>query len=674
MPRKQKGMQGSKLLLCCLFTWYWTCHETHAAALNPFVELHAYAANLHSHTQYSDEFTNLHTPLTAFEKADGVPIGKPHRLDVLAVTDHAELLTPHSVDARLFCWHLQRDRLLSPLVGLCRRHNDADEWRQMGLQAQKATRPDSFVALRGFEWSADGGQPRAGSFPCLSDVDSLGSEKYNIGHINVLGTQDYVGHHYVHPDYMLFQMSTLEAMFTWIESLPQDEKPICQFNHPNLYSSKPFRYSSAVLGLGRQPLSCYQLPPPSARVRNAFALMEVGTHHAPTLSGKYSGPERAYHSITNTSIWQEALRQGWRLAPSLNEDNHTGDYGEKNLRTMIWAPALTPGLILESLVKRHVFATEDKNLILKFWLENASHRSLGIMGDTITYLPNSPTDKLISRVQITGTKNRLASIEIVPIFRNPLVLPPRRQKMQFNPVDGSYSSILQIAANFVCCYARVKLADGRLALSAPIWINGYASKASGDMTGRYPAAEMVAPNATVNARRSGTASHATPASNAMDHSPIAVAPQLLAPALSDLVPVNYTFHEASQTAPTSWFDAANWSPNGVPTAKDSVTIAAGRSISLDNDVTVARLRLIGGTIFGNGNIRVLKVFEWSAGVLDANVTVAAGSVTRWSGGILRGSLSIPSNARLELGGASAERIQGGVLNHTGNIKQPLPPE
>jgi hypothetical protein len=73
-----------------------------------------YRANLHSHTGYSD---GMSVPGHAFAYARDTA-----RIDILGVTDHAELLTD-------------------------------SEWTDIGVQAELATRPGQFLGLRGFEWT-----------------------------------------------------------------------------------------------------------------------------------------------------------------------------------------------------------------------------------------------------------------------------------------------------------------------------------------------------------------------------------------------------------------------------------------------------------------------------------------------------------------------------------------
>jgi hypothetical protein len=104
-----------------------------------------YYGNLHSHTSYSD---GASVPRHAFAYARDTA-----RIDILAVTDHGELLS-------------------------------TDEWNDIKAQADSATVPDSFVGLAGFEWTN----------PIF-------------GHANVLNSADMTN---------VFQNPTPEALYDWL--------------------------------------------------------------------------------------------------------------------------------------------------------------------------------------------------------------------------------------------------------------------------------------------------------------------------------------------------------------------------------------------------------------------------------------------------------------------------
>lgn len=115
---------------------------------------------------------------------------------------------------------------------------------------------------------------------------------------------------------------------------------------------------------------------------------------------------------------------------------------------------------------------------------------------------------------------------------------------------------------------------------------------------------------------------------------------------------------------TSWEDAANWNPDGVPTASDDVTINVGGTPTIDHstgshsvnslscdellvlsggtiDIAAAStittngsLTLSGGTLSGTGTLTVNSTMSWSSGRMDGggNTTIASGATLTISSG------------------------------------------
>jgi len=413
-----------------------------------FNSLHAYFANLHSHTNDSDG-EPLASPDDAFAEA------KSNGLDIMAVTDHAELLTPHAYSGGLGLptWDI--------LVPIDISTSNLDKWGSIlnSASAINGTSNGSFLGLRGFEWSADGGQANSYDVFGLFPLPVVPSSTENIGHINVIGSSGYIAHHYVDPPQAQYQITTLDGLFKWVDSqVKTDPSMVCEFNHPNTYSGLPFN-------------AVYNYPAEAfpAGIKQAFSLIELSGHSK--YFGSFLEPEEVYNSTTNLAIWQAALKNDWRLAPALNEDNHTAEYGkEDDGRTGIWANSLSQSDVLQAIRARHVYATRDHRLILKFWLEDASGNTLGIMGDTLSARPSS----IVPRVQTAGSG--VSEIRLFAVTASSPI-----------PLDNSTGSVLRYNINtdefspavvpirppsdIICYYVRVDLGNGRLAFSAPIWLN-----------------------------------------------------------------------------------------------------------------------------------------------------------------------------------------------------------
>lgn len=116
--------------------------------------------------------------------------------------------------------------------------------------------------------------------------------------------------------------------------------------------------------------------------------------------------------------------------------------------------------------------------------------------------------------------------------------------------------------------------------------------------------------------------------------------------------VNYT---SSGSGPSDWTNASTWTPNGVPTTSDNVTISAGHTVTINSagsrcknltvagtisflsnvSLDVSGLYVLSGTelgtgrivLTGNGNLNVTGTTSQNlAYAFNANITILAGSV------------------------------------------------
>lgn len=282
-------------------------------------------ANLHSHTDYSDavhQWVRIVYSESA-SPADAFAYGRwPGNLQVLAVTDHAEQISPKAQDGQV----------ATEVLGMTLKlwHRTPNEWSDTLQQAVKATIPGQFVALRGFEWTGH-----------MTDAR---------GHVNVIGSTDYTGAYGFPDSYAGDVTSSLGDLFAWVikHGVGVDGgSVVCQFNHPDSYASLGAPFGGFMLVPDADPF---------------FALIEIGNGYdlnVPFVSVdmRYAGPSR------NERWYVKALGEGWHVAPTINEDNHTGHYGtQTRRRTGIWVTELTPVGVLEALRARRVFATEDAAL------------------------------------------------------------------------------------------------------------------------------------------------------------------------------------------------------------------------------------------------------------------------------------------------------------------------
>ena len=115
--------------------------------------------------------------------------------------------------------------------------------------------------------------------------------------------------------------------------------------------------------------------------------------------------------------------------------------------------------------------------------------------------------------------------------------------------------------------------------------------------------------------------------------------------------VTYTFVGAT----SSWSAAGSWSPTGVPDDGDTAIISSGNP-TLDENVTVSRIEMSGGSLDGNGSVTVTDSLIWTGGTLNgrnfadsAAVYIASGAGMHILGSdvkTLRGRDIISSGATL----------------------------
>ncbi|MBL0105047.1 MAG: right-handed parallel beta-helix repeat-containing protein [Bacteroidetes bacterium] len=114
---------------------------------------------------------------------------------------------------------------------------------------------------------------------------------------------------------------------------------------------------------------------------------------------------------------------------------------------------------------------------------------------------------------------------------------------------------------------------------------------------------------------------------------------------------------------TSWNVTTNWSPNGVPSTNDSVTIVTGsNTVLLANDVTVKRFTMTSGTLNLNGKtLSVSTLATFTAGTINNGHLTSSGATTITFGGTTFGAVVNIT--------ASTIYLNGSVFNDTLSINK-----
>lgn len=185
----------------------------------------------------------------------------------------------------------------------------------------------------------------------------------------------------------------------------------------------------------------------SPTIDSKMVAVEIGNGEGAIGSGGY------FPSYTE---YTKALDKGWHVAPTNNQDNHRGRWGNSNTaRTVIITDELSDAGLLTGLKNMSVYATEDQNLNIFYTVNNQ------MMGSIISDVPTTPlqfvvnvddpdADDVIAKIEIITNSGRIAKSET---FTSNAV----EWEFELEPIQGYY-------------YVRVTQADKNIAVTAPVWI------------------------------------------------------------------------------------------------------------------------------------------------------------------------------------------------------------
>jgi hypothetical protein len=150
--------------------------------------------------------------------------------------------------------------------------------------------------------------------------------------------------------------------------------PLAQFNHPDVHedltTNKPTQRENDY-GYDDFNKSFNELRKHSEK---NVSLIEIVS--GPALSDGTNLPITSNNR--HEKDYRFYLNEGFRLAPTANQDNHFFTWGTiTRARTAVLADQLTKADLLHALKARHVYATEDQNLQVRFVINNQQ------MGDVI---------------------------------------------------------------------------------------------------------------------------------------------------------------------------------------------------------------------------------------------------------------------------------------------------
>ena len=353
-----------------------------------------YFGQLHSHTQYSDGAGSLDA---ALDYVKNLP--ESANVQFVAFTDHSNYFDTTGAanpEGALY------DMSLASA-------SSQETWNsyRSSVAAFNEANAGSLVALAGFEMTWSGGP----------------------GHINTFNTPGIVSRN----NSTLNNKTDYAGMRAYYALLSQQEgaDSLSQFNHPgNTFGTfGDFAFWDPVID-------------------SRMYMVEAGNGEGQIGAGGYY-PSYEYYTM--------ALDKGWHLAPTNNQDNHKGRWGNANdARDVILTDDFSEQGIYDALRAMRVYATEDKNLEIGYTVNGM------LLGSSLTEVPekldihvtvNDPdASDSISKVEVIVNSGKTAYT-----WDDPAVLATGDLSVTLDP-DYSYY------------YIRVTQGDGDLAVTAPVWV------------------------------------------------------------------------------------------------------------------------------------------------------------------------------------------------------------
>lgn len=331
-------------------------------------------------------------------------------LDFLALTDHSNSFEGQSGLPSAGTTHLGDE--------------NAEEvnasWREgrEGARAITAQEGD-FVGIYGFEMTWSGGAP---------------------GHINTFNSEGFENRN-AEPYRKGDNYEVLEAYYNTLNDNPET---ISQFNHPGdtFGDFMDFALYDPVID-------------------NQMTLIEVGNGEGAIGSSGY---------FPSYSYYTRALDKGWHVAPTNNQDNHKGNWGDSNTaRSVVLSDGLSEDAIYDAMKNYRVYATEDNDLSILYSLNGNA------MGSIL-----DEQDEINIRAEISDPTDITGETKVEVIVNGGQTLAEKTftggsATVEFNNLSTGYGYY----------YLRITQADKQIAVTAPVWtgesVNAGISNTSSDV-------------------------------------------------------------------------------------------------------------------------------------------------------------------------------------------------
>ncbi len=275
------------------------------------------------------------------------------------------------------------------------------------------------------EWAAGKSAAEAvtdGSFVGIFGYEMTWPEDKAIGHISTFGT----------PGWQTRDQEGMHKLKGYLDALAAVPDSVSQFNHPGAVYGDFKKFSEYT-------------PQYDARMH----LLEVG-----------SGA-----GITAQKAYTQALDAGWHLAPSNNQNNHNGSWGDvSQARTVVLAEKLTEAAIYDAVRSCRVYATEDADLKILYRLNDR------IMGSIMPEEERLQAEILLE----DGSGDPIGRVEVIT---------DGGAVAAFAEVsESSGECTLEIEKGGSYYYLRILRNDKIAAVTAPVWLERYEDLGIRDLT------------------------------------------------------------------------------------------------------------------------------------------------------------------------------------------------
>lgn len=169
--------------------------------------------------------------------------------------------------------------------------------------------------------------------------------------------------------------------------------------------------------------------------------------------------------VVDCEYYDLALDKGWHVAPTNNQNNHKGQWGDASeARTVVLTKSLTEEALYAAMKDRRVYATQDSDLAIYYELNGTVMGSIIPKSESaaVTVFLSDPTDEAIGNVEVVADGGEA-------IVRQWVETPTKMLELT---VPGGYSYY----------YLRVTQPDGDVAVTAPVWMDGYDDIGIGSFT------------------------------------------------------------------------------------------------------------------------------------------------------------------------------------------------